>query len=296
MALRRFQYLQCNSLDEAFSLLLKYKDEAKVIASGTDIITGIQQKKITPKYLIGLQNIPHLDYIEHDAAQGLRIGTAATLASIADTAVVKTNFNILAQAIDQMASPQIRNKATIGGNLCNASPSADTAPPLLAMEAKVLLVSSSGNRLVFLDSFFTGPSQTVLKEGELLLEVQIPNLPGNSFGVYLKQSLRKSMSLSTVSVAVIFITDRESNRCQDVRIALGAVAPVPMRARRAEMELRNKYLDKGLIDIVARTALEEACPISDIRSTAEYRKRMIQLLVTEALGQIGAKIQENQTK
>ena len=199
--------------------------------------------------------------------------------------MVQDKFSILAQAIHQMASPPIRSLATIGGNLCNAVPSADTAPPLIAMGAKVKLTSATGERIIPLEEFFAGPSETVLGDGELLVEIQVPNPPAHSGGGYIKHTLRRALDLALVGVAVIIVLDSANGACKDIKIALGAVAPTPIRASKAESIIKGKNLEVKLIDQVAQAAAEEARPISDIRGSAEYRREMVRVLTRRAVRQ-----------
>jgi carbon-monoxide dehydrogenase medium subunit len=285
MGLHRFEYFGCNTIEEAYSLLSRYKDKARVICGGTDLRVKIQDKKTLPKYLIGLKGIPNLDYIEYDEAKGLRIGTSATLSAVRNSSLIRDKFGILAQAVSQMATPQIRNWATVGGNLCFAAPSADTAPSLIALGAKLVLANREGERIIPLEEFFTGPSETVLGDEELLLEIQVPKMPPQSGGVYIKYGLRKSMSLAIVGVATIIALDSAGQMCQDVRIVLGAVAPTPIRANKAESILRGKRIENKLIDEAAYAAEEEARPISDVRSSVGYRKEMVKILTRKAINQ-----------
>jgi carbon-monoxide dehydrogenase medium subunit len=275
------EYLAPKTLEEACSLLTRHKEKARVLAGGTDLLPEIKRRELAAQYLIGLKGIPGLDYISYAPSQGLRIGALATLGAIADSSVVQERFDILAQAVRSMASPQIRNLGTVVGNLCHAAPSADTAPPLIALGANLRLVSPRGERVVPVEDFFIGPSQTVLQDDELVAELQIPEPPPHSGGVYLKLTRRRAMDLALVGVAALLTL--EGGMCRDVRIALGAVAPTPIRATRAEDMLRRKRLEEGLLEEAARLAGEEARPISDIRSSAEYRREMVRVLTRRSL-------------
>ena len=182
-----------------------------------------------------------------------------------------------------MASSQVRNLGTVGGNLCNAAPSADTAPALIAMGAKLKLVSPGSERTIPVEQFFTGPSQTVLGRGEILIEIQIPDSSLCTSGVYIKHTIRQAMDLAIVGVAVA-ITMRDGI-CQEALIALGAVAPTPIRAVGAEGMLLGKSKDDSVFRAVAREAARECQPITDIRSSAEYRREMVEVLTRRALEQ-----------
>ena len=182
-----------------------------------------------------------------------------------------------------MASPQVRNRGTIAGNICNAVPSADSAPPLLTLGAKLKLISQRGERIIKIEDFFTGPSQTALNNDEILQEIHIPHPPPNSQGVYLKLNPRRAMDLAIVGVAAVVTA--QDGVCQDIRLALGAVAPTPTRARKAEATLRGKKLDDNIIEKAAQTAAGEARPIDDHRASAEYRRDMVEVLVKRAIKQ-----------
>jgi carbon-monoxide dehydrogenase medium subunit len=282
--LPRFDYLAPKTLVEALSLLSQHKGKAQLIAGGTDVMPQLKGRLVkTPQYIIDLKAIPGLDYIRHDKARGLAIGALATIKSVIDSPVVGEKFSVLAQAAGNMASPQVRNRGTIAGNICNAVPSADSAPALLVLEANLKLVSPRGERTVNIDEFFTGPNQTVLADDEILVEIQLPTPPPNSKGVFLKLGPRKTMDLAIVGVAVLVVP--ESGKCKDIRIALEAVAPTPIRARQAEAVLREQMFDEKSIAKAAQTAASEARPISDHRASAEYRREMVEVLVKRAIEQ-----------
>ncbi len=285
MRLPRFECLEPETVQKACSLLSQYKGKARIIAGGTDLLVQMKNREIKPQYLILLNNIPGLDYIEYDTVGGLRIGALTTLSAVETSPVIKEKFAVLAQTVHQMASPQIRSIATIGGNLCNAVPSADTAPPLLALGAKLKLVSASRERVIPLTEFFAGPGETVLGDGELVTEVQVPTPAVNSGGVYIKHTVRRALDLAIVGVAAMVTLDSAKGVCQDIRIALGAVAPTPVRAGSAESIIKGKSFDETLIGRAAQAAAETARPISDIRSSADYRSEMVSVLTRRAISQ-----------
>jgi carbon-monoxide dehydrogenase medium subunit len=192
-------------------------------------------------------------------------------------------YPMLSQAAGSIASTQIQNRGTIAGNICNAVPSADSAPALLCLHARLLCVSKNGERLVDIDEFFTGPGETALHPDEILKEIQIPLMPDDGHGVYIKLSTRKRMELAVVGVAAMVET--EKGIIKDVRIGLGAVAPTSMRARESEELLKGKKVDDETILIAARKASEESRPIDDHRASAEYRKIMVEVLVKRAIHQ-----------
>ena len=247
----------------------------------------IRGKAVKPEYVIDIGYIPKLDYINYDEKQGLKIGALTTIRAIEKSDKLRQLYPVISQAAGLLGSVAIRNVATIGGNLCNAAPSADTAPPLIGLSAKARVAGPGGERLVSLEDFFTGPGETVLKDGELLLEIQVPVPPSDTRGVYLKHS-RSAVDLATVGVAVI-ITLESGGTCRDVKIVLGAVAPTPMRAKKAEEMLRGKKIEPALIEEVAQVTSGEAQPITDVRASAEYRKEMVKVFTRRAIEQIIAK-------
>ena len=281
--LPELEYLAPKTIDEALSLLSQYKDEARLIAGGTDVIPQLKRREVkTPHYIIDLKGITDLDYIKYNADDGLSIGALATIQAITSSATIRDKFGVLCQAAERMASPQVRNRGTIVGNISNAVPSADTAPALLTLDAKLKLAGRKGERVVNIEDFFKGPNQTVLKS-EILLEIKIPSPPPKSQGVYLKLSPRRAMDLAIVGVAVLAIT--ENGTCKDIRIALGAVAPTPLRAKKAEAVIRGQKLDRELIEKAAQVAAGEARPIDDHRASAEYRREMVRVLTRRAIKQ-----------
>jgi CO/xanthine dehydrogenase FAD-binding subunit len=281
--LPRFNYLAPATLDEALSLLSRYKGRAKVIAGGTDFVPKLKRREIgAPGYVIDLKGIPALDDIKYGVS-GLSLGALATIGAVETSAIIGQKFGILAQAAQSMASPQVRNRGTIAGNICNAVPSADSAPALLTLGAKLKIINPKGERTVSIEGFFTGPSQTALNDDEILREIYIPHPPPNGQGVYLKLTPRRAMDLAIVGVAALVTA--QDGFCQDIRIALGAVAPTPIRAKKAEAILKGQKFDDELIEKAARTAAGEAKPIDDHRASAEYRRDMVKVLVKRAIKQ-----------
>lgn len=274
-----FDYLSPSSLQEACSLLKTYGERAKVLAAGTDLLISIKKRTETPSYLIGLRNIPDLDYVSYDTANGLRIGALATFHSIASSTPVREKFGLLATACQKVGTPQIRNMGTIGGNICNGGPSQDTPPCLLALEAKLKLVSSDGERVVPITEFFSGPFKTVLRNDELLSEIQIDNPPPRSAGCYQWLTKRTVVDETLVGVAVLVTLGAKDGVCTDIRLGLGSVAPTAMRARRAEEFLRGKAINDELIEEAATLAASETSP----RSRAGYRQKMTAVLVRRAI-------------
>lgn len=281
--MRDFEYFEPSTVKEAISLLAKYKEEAKVMAGGTDLMVKLKHDLIRPKYIINIGAIPGLNSINFDHRRGLRIGALTTMRALTESTELQRTYPVISQAASQLGNPAIRNVATIGGNLCNASPAADTAPALIGLSATAKIVSSDGEREVPLKNFFTGPHSTVLKTGEILIEIQVPVPPANTRGVYLKRGGRGVTDLAIVGVAIIATLEPKDEVCSDIKIVLGSVAPTPIQAHNAEEVIRGQKITEALMDKSAQVAADEACPISDCRSSAEYRTMLLKAYVKRAL-------------
>lgn len=282
LRLPKFEYFNPETIEGACALLSRYKEKAKILAGGTDLLVKMKQDIARPQYLISLNKIGNLRYIDYDGRGGLRVGAGTTLSELAASPVISEKSGILVQAVRTLASRQIRNMATIGGNLCNASPAADTAPALICLSSQVKIASSTGERVIPLEEFFIGPGRTALGSDELLTEIQIPNPPPRTAGAYFKLSAREK-DMATVGVAAVITLDSQGTTCKDVKIALGAVAPTAIRSRKAEGVLKGKAIREEVIQESAEAAAEEAQPISDIRSTADYRREMVKVLTKRAI-------------
>jgi carbon-monoxide dehydrogenase medium subunit len=303
----RYDYHKPGTIEEAVGLMATL-DGAKYIAGGTDVMVLIRQKKLKPKNLISIRNIKDLAYI--DTSKGLKFGAATTHSEIDGNNVIKRTYSALTDATSHLGSWQIRNVATVGGNICNAAPSADTACPLLVLDAMVSIVGPKGVRDVAVDDFFQGPGKTVLEQGELVKEFVIPAFGENTGSAYIKHTRRQAMDLPILGVAArvtisvksgsevrcrdMFCTvDNISNilsrlqdeelKCEDARIALGVVAPRPVRAKKAEAALKGKIVSPELFEEVGKIAASEAQPRDSIRGEAWYRSEMIKVLVKRAL-------------
>lgn len=283
--LLHFDYLTPKTVREACSLLFKHKGKASLIAGGTDLVVSMKRRETTPQYVINLKAIPGLDDIHYAGREGLRIGALASMHDIENSPIIQGRFPILSSAAGQMGSPSVRNMETIGGNLGRAAPSADSAPPLIALGAKVKIASPKGERTIGIEEFFLGPGETVLQSDEILTEIQIPNPPPHTRGVYLKMPAGRKIGIAMVGVAVVVTLDSKYASIVDAKIVLGAVAPTPIRATKAEDMLKGKAIEKQLIEKAAQAAAGEAKPISDIRASASYRKEMVKVLTAQALTQ-----------
>ncbi len=272
MRLPRFEYLAPGTLEEACSFLAKYKEEAFAFAGGTDLFVKMKQRRIVPGFLVNLKHIPGMDFIEYDEDKGLRIGALATIQSLKNSSVVKRHYKILAEAAGVESSVQIRNIATLGGNIANASPAADAPLALIVLGASVILTGPGGPREVLLEDFFLGPGKSALQYGEIISEICIPPPWNRRGGAYLKHAIRRT-DIAIVSVAVMIRLAEDV--CGDARIALGSVAPTAFRPKRAENWLKGKKITDELAGEAARAAMEESHPIDDIRGYAEYRAQTV---------------------
>jgi carbon-monoxide dehydrogenase medium subunit len=276
------EYFTPKTIEEACQLLLRYKGEAKIIAGGTDLVVHMKRKKVLTKHIINIKDAVQ-NYVIYSEIEGLRIGARATIHSIESTPVIKEKFTLLYDAAAQLGSAQIRNRGTIAGNLCNASPSAEIAPPLIALGAMIRIIGADGERTIPIEDFFTGPGQTILKADEILAEIKVPNLPARSGGAYIKHSVRKAMDLAIVGVAAVITLDRDI--IKDVKVVLGAVAPTPIRVKRAEEVLKGRRISDELLQRTGQTASQCCLPISDVRGSADYRRKMVKILVVRAIQQ-----------
>jgi aerobic carbon-monoxide dehydrogenase medium subunit len=285
----RFGYLEAKSVDEACALLEEHRGKAYLVAGGTDLMVAMRNGKIAPpENVISIKKISDLGYIREEAGE-LKIGALATLDDICHSDMVKERFPLIAESARQIGSRQIRNAGTIGGNLCNAAPSADMAPCLIGLGARAVIRSSAGSREVALEEFFRGPGQTGLGSGEMLVEIAVPEQAPYTGGAYIKLPARTAIDLALVGVACVITLDAEKSKASEVRIVLGAVAPVPMRACKAEDILRSALINNEAIDASAEIASQEARPISDVRGSAEYRRAMVKVLTRNAIKQAVAR-------
>jgi len=276
---REFEYLAPKTLDEALSLLDNYKDKsARILAGGTDLLVKMKTINLKTDYLINIKNIPELNFI--DTADGLKIGAAVPLSHIERIEKVKERYPALYEGIKSMAAIAVRNMGTIAGNICNASPAADTVPPLIAYGAEVKLVSKRGERTVLVEEFVTGVGKTVIGTDELITQVNIPEIKKGTGSAFSKKG-RVKTDIAKTNLAVYL--EREDNICKDCKIVLGSVAVKAIRAREAEGLLKEQTLSASLIDKIAKKASEEIKPINDIRSSVEYRTDIARVMVEDTV-------------
>ena len=284
LLLPKFDYFEPETVAEACSLLGQYRDEVKALAGGTDLLVKMKLKVIRPRFIANLKRIPGLRYIENSNEKGLKIGALTTIRDMATALVTDKRFGVLAEAVRSMGTAQTWNLATIGGNLCNASPAAATAAPLVALGAEATITGTRGERSVLVEQFFTGPGETCLRSDEILTEISLPHPQPHSGGAYLKLSLRRR-ELAVVAVAVMITLDAQDDRCKQARVVLSAAAPTVMRAHDAEAVLEGKIVGNDSIEEASLAAAEEARPISDSRSSEDYRREMIMVLFRRAAKQ-----------
>ena len=278
--MKKFAYLAPKNLDEAVSLHESYGGRAKYIAGGTDVLVKIKEGKLAPDYLISLKGILDQErpYLNHETGE-LSIGAFLTHSAIEKSSIVRLNYPILHDAVKNIGSMQIRNVATIGGNLVNAVPSADGAIPLIALDGKAQIYGTKGRRSVDLGRFFLGPGQCDLDRGEILLEIVIPPLLPRTGGAYVKHGRREAMELPMLGVGVLLSLEEDSTTCARARICLGVAAPTPLRCLEAEKYLTGKTVDDTSLAEAGRIAAEESRVRDSIRGLAWYRREMVGVLV-----------------
>jgi carbon-monoxide dehydrogenase medium subunit len=281
--MKNFDYMRPGNIDDAIAAL-KENDDPYLLAGGTDLLNVMKNNIVRPKCIIDLKGIPDIDAIDH--TNGFKLGPLTTIRDIEVSKPILEKIPALSQAAATIGSIQIRNRATLGGNLCHASPAADMAAVLLAMDCEVRIASAENERTIKLDRFFTGPNQTVLDRDEVLAQIIIPKEIERFKGIYLKHGPRKAMDIGVVNIAVLLDADLESGLCHQIMIAMGAVAPTPVRAGKAEALLNGKTLKPDLIDKAAQVASEEAKPITDFRASAAFRKELVRNLVARGINQI----------
>ncbi len=275
-------YYTVRDLDEALTLLDQYRAAARIVAGGTDLIIEVERGQHPQlKVIIDITRVPGLDQIELQD-ETIVLGPLVTHNHVVASQLIRQRALPLAQASWEVGAPQIRNRATVAGNLITASPANDTITPLIAMDAEVTLASVNGERRIRLADFYSGFRQTVLKPNELLREIRIPAFQSGERGLFLKLGLRRAQAISVVDAAVS-IRYRDDATISDARIALGSVAATIIRAEAAEAYLLGKRLSPETIAQAGRMAAAAATPIDDIRGSAEYRSEMIKILVVRAL-------------
>ncbi len=276
--LHKFNYYKVKSLEEALDLIDKL-DDYKILAGGTDLLIDMRIGRYKPRNIVDISEVKELRYVVVEDNM-VKIGALTRLQELLENNIVKEKLPLLYKAVYNMASWQIRVRATIGGNLCNASPAADTAPPLMVYNAELVLSSVNGDRIVSIHEFFKGPRETILSKNELLKEIRIPI--ENNYGYsYMKLGRRNAFTLSVVAVATLVKV--KDNKFSDVRIALNSIAPTPVRAKTVEKYLIGREVSENVVEEASKLVIHDISPISDIRASAEYRRRVSKVLVHDTL-------------
>jgi carbon-monoxide dehydrogenase medium subunit len=276
------EFFKPKNLQEACDLLAKFGEKAQLLAGGTDLMVLVNRKQIKPEVLIFLGGCG-LNYIKEEAGS-LVLGAATPHTEIVRSKLVQEKAPLLAKVVGTIGSPAIQNSGTIGGNLANASPAADSAVALLALGATLTLASAKGERTVAVADFFTGPGTTVRRPDELIKEVIVPAEAASFKWAFRKIGKRRADVCPTISIAVALKMD--NGQCQRAQIALGSVAPTPLLAKKASSLLAGKAVDAGLIAEAAKAVAGETNPIDDVRASAWYRRRASEVLTKELLGRV----------
>ena len=285
MPLPKFDYLKPQTTDELSAALAEHGMDAKLLAGGTDLLVLMRDRLVRPKCLIDIKEIKDLRELSWDERRGLTIGAAVTLNELMASEVVRERFGALWKAAGTIADPTIRNRATLVGNICNASPAADTAPALLVLDAEVEIVSAKGRRVTPIREFFRGVKRTSLERGEFVNAVQIPNPPDGARGDYLKWGRTRGEDLAVVGVAALVANSWE----KIMRIALSSVAPTPLRIFEVEKIPREGGSAAEQISKAVSIVREKISPITDVRGGKEYRIHMAGVLTKRILeGLLGA--------
>ena len=281
--MNQFKYISPKTKEEVLEILKQERSEACLVAGCSNVLPYIKDKKLPAKLLLDISGIEELNYIKKSEGK-LCIGAATTISDLIDSKIIRGECNILYQAAEQFADPTIRNSATIGGNLADASPAADVAPPLLVLDAVLEVESIDGKREISLKNFFVGPRKTVLHDDEMITSIKIKDDSINKNGCFIKLGLRQAMAISLATVALIL--EVEKDKVADVRIAMGSIAPIPFRLIKVEGFLKNKKIDDELIEEAVKKVREEVKPIGDVRASAEYRRYVSGILFKRAFNKL----------
>ncbi|MGB6607602.1 MAG: xanthine dehydrogenase family protein subunit M [Atribacterota bacterium] len=279
----QFKYISPKTKEEVLQILKQEKSEACLVAGCSNVLPYIKDKIISKKLLLDISGIEELNYIKESEGE-IYIGAGTTISDLINSKIIREECNILYQAAEQFADPTIRNSATIGGNLADASPAADMAPPLLVLDAVLEVESMDGKREISLKNFFIGPRKTVLHDDEMITSIKIKDDSINKNGCFIKLGLRQAMAISLATVALIL--EVEKDKVADVRIAMGSIAPTPLRLIKVEGFLKNKEINDELIEEAIKKVREEVKPIGDVRASAEYRRYVSGILFKRAFSQL----------
>ncbi len=280
-----FDYVRAKALNEVHRLLEEHGEAARLLMGGTDLFVRMRDGFISPQIVVDVKHLPGMRDILYDEQTGLTVGAAATMNEVAGHSEVQAHYPLLAEAANSVASYQLRNRATLGGNLSNGSPAADTAPATLLLEGRIVLYGQNGEREVPVDEFFLGPGKTAMQAGELMMAVRFPVPPAGSAGRYLKLGRNKAGDLAIAGVAVFGFPDGTTSGYR-FRIGLASVAPVPLRALKAEEVLATSPPGEETFALAAEKAMSAASPINDVRASAAYRRAMVRNLTLRGLREV----------
>jgi carbon-monoxide dehydrogenase medium subunit len=285
--LPEFDYIRAETIEQV-SELLKNGKPSRLLMGGTDVFVQMRDGAISPAQLVDVKHLPGMQSIQKTGSKGLRIGAAVDLNTLAGHPEVVKRFPLLAEAAQSVGSFQLRSRATMGGNLCNASPAADTGPAALVLEAILIAQGSNGERRIPAQEFFTGPGQNALQDGEILTNIEIPPTPKGSVGRYLKLGRNAEGDLAIAGVAVLGYADKASKSGLRFRVALSSVAPTPIRVPAAEGLLESQKISDEMIGAAAKAARRTAKPIDDVRASADYRSAMVEVHARRAIHTVWA--------
>lgn len=278
--LQKFEYLDPMALEKAVQILSAHGPKAKILNGGIDLVPRLRSHEIAPEYIVSIQRIKSLDYLEDGGYEGFRIGALSRLCSLEFSPMIQKEYVALYEAVCQIRSIQVKTMGTAVGNLCVATPASDIAASLIALGAKLKISSAGPERVILLEDFFVGVHQTVLRPDEIVTEVWLPRTSAKTGSAFLKL-VRTAVDIAKVNVAVMITLADDA--CQEAKIVLGSVAPTVVRARMAEGILKGKKLDAELILTAAEVAAQEIKPITDVRSNADYRREATRILVRQAI-------------
>jgi len=281
--MNQFKYVSPKTKEEVLEILKQKKSEARLVAGCSNVLPYIKDKKLSAKVLLNISGIRELNYVKKSKGE-IYIGAGTTISDLINSKIIREECNILYQAAEEFADPTVRNSATIGGNLADASPAADMAPPLLVLDAVLEVESMDGKREISLKNFFVGPRKTVLHDDEMITGTKIKDDSINKNGCFIKLGLRQAMAISLATVALIL--EVEKDKVVDVRIAMGSIAPIPFRLVKVEGFLKNRKIDDELIEEAVKRVREEVKPIGDVRASAEYRRYVSGILFKRAFSRL----------
>ncbi|MGB2896240.1 MAG: xanthine dehydrogenase family protein subunit M [Anaerolineales bacterium] len=290
--LPQFDYLKAETAEQAIGWLQEKGTAARILMGGTDLFVQMRNGDLTPGFLVDLKNLPGMDTIEYSPKDGLTLGAAVTMNALARNPEVLQHYPLLAEAAESVASYQLRNRATVGGNLCNASPAADTAPAALVLEADITVVGPRGERTIPITDFFMSPGVNALETGEFLTRINFSSQPQGWKGRYLKIGRNAGGDLAIVGVAVMGYPDKGEPANFSYKIALASVAPTPIRVHEAEEILAQNPMTEAVIEMAAEAAREASTPIDDVRASARYRKAMVKELTRRGLIEVWSQLKK----